>query len=125
MPLQVRHRLLRYFLVLFFPLSLFSQDDFPVRIRALEKSFGGRMGIMAKNLRTGEELAVAAKEKFPTASVIKLPVMVEYFYQVAEGRLTPTQRVKLDSSNNWAGAGLYQYFTGRTEQQLADADDDD
>jgi len=115
------NRLILYFLILFFPTALFSQDDFPAQIRALEKSFGGRMGIMAKNLRTGEELAVAAKEKFPTASVIKLPVMVEYFYQIAEGRLNPTKKVALDSTNNWAGGGLYQYFTGRTEQQLADA----
>lgn len=98
------------------PNSLFQQQ-----IRELEQSFGGRIGVMAKNLRTGEVLAVAAGEKFPTASAIKLPIMVEYFYQVAEGKLSPTQKLALADSNKWGGSGLLQYFHGRTDVQLADA----
>lgn len=76
---------------------------------------------MAKNLRTGEILAYKSNEKFPTASVIKVPVMVEYFYQLAQGKVNPTQKIKLNESNKWGGSGLYQYFYGETEQQLVDA----
>ncbi len=102
-------------------LGLSQTFDFAQGIRQLEKSFGGRMGIMAKNLRTGEVLAVAAEEKFPTASVIKLPIMVEYFYQVSEGKISAEQTVVLDSTNKWGGSGLYQYFHGRSKQKLSDA----
>ncbi|MBN2354797.1 serine hydrolase [candidate division KSB1 bacterium] len=79
------------------------------------------MGIMAKNLRTGKVLAVAEKEKFPTASAIKLPILVEYFYQLSEDKISPQQTMVLDSTNKWGGSGLYQYFLGRSEQKMGDA----
>ena len=103
--------------------NLASQETefFSRQMRELEKSFGGRMGIMAKNLRTGEILAYAAEEKFPTASVIKVPIMVEYFYQVSEEKIQPTQKMMLGDSNKWGGSGLLQYFYGTTKQQLIDA----
>ncbi len=101
---------------------VFAQPDArTVQLHEWEKSFGGRIGFMAKNLDTGETIAYRADEKFPTASVIKLPVMVEYFYQVAEGRLSPTQKVLLPDSLKVGGSGLFQYFDGTTEQKLIDA----
>lgn len=53
----------------------------------------GEMGVAAKNLDTGEEVAVNADTRFPTASIIKLAVMVEVFHQIAEGRLRRDQLV--------------------------------
>lgn len=97
------------------------QNAFAIQMHELEKSFGGRMGIMAKNLRTGAVLAYAAEEKFPTASLIKVPIMVEYFYQVSEGKIQPTQKMTLGDANKWGGSGLLQYCSGTTEQQLIDA----
>lgn len=98
-----------------------SPASFHQQMAALEKSFGGRLGLMAKNLKTGQTLAYKSTEKFPAASVIKLPIMVEYFYQVAEGKLNPQQTAVLYDSNKWGGSGLLQYFQGRSEQKLIDA----
>src|SRR3989442_967807 len=50
------------------------------RIRGFAADFGGRVGVSAKNLVTGEEIRVNGDSLFPTASVIKLPVLVELFY---------------------------------------------
>ncbi len=103
--------------------ALFAQDqqDFSQRMRDLERSFGGRIGVMAKNLSTDEVLSHKADEKFPTASAIKVPIMVEYFYQLAEGKIREPQKAVLADSNKWGGSGLYQYFFGTSEQQLIDA----
>jgi len=90
-------------------------------LASLADLYGGRIGIAAKNLSTGEMLALNADAKFPTASAIKLPVMVEYFYQVAEGRLRPEQQVVLADSNKWGGSGVLQYFRGESKLKLADA----
>lgn len=90
-------------------------------LRALEKSFSGRFGFMAKNLRTGEVIAWKAEDKFPTASVIKLPVMVEYFYQVAAGRIDPLQKVMLAPEERRGGSGLLQFFAPGAEVRLCDA----
>ena len=112
-----------FFVYLFYPQLTSSQyqENLTQQIHTLEKSFGGRLGIMTKNLRTGEVLTYKVEEKFPTASAIKLPIMVEYFYQVHEGKITPTQKMVLADSNKWGGSGLYHYFSGTTEQQLTDA----
>jgi hypothetical protein len=40
---------------------------------------------------------------------------------VAEGRVSPTQKVVLADSIKKGGSGLFQYFHGTTEQQLIDA----
>lgn len=83
--------------------------------------FGGHLGIAAKNLMTGDTLGINAHDKFPTASAIKLPIMVEYFYQVADGKISPEQTVTLADSNKWGGSGVLQYFLGSSPIKLADA----
>ncbi len=42
------------------------------------------MGIAVKNLGTGESFAVNGGTRFPTASLIKVAVMVEAYHQIAE-----------------------------------------
>lgn len=58
-------------------------------------SFRGEMGLFARNLETGEAVAVNADTRFPTASVIKLAVMAEVERRVAEGTLAEGTTVTL------------------------------
>jgi beta-lactamase class A len=75
--------------------SSLAQDSTIVlrEIQRLEQQYGGHLGVMAKNLRTGEVIRYNAEERFPTASLIKYPVMAAYFKAVAEGRVKPDQKV--------------------------------
>jgi beta-lactamase class A len=57
--------------------------------------FRGEMGIAVKNLDTGESFAVAGDKRFPTASLIKVAVMVEVYHQMAEGKFRPDTTVTL------------------------------
>jgi beta-lactamase class A len=65
------------------------------RVQAIASAFGGEMGVYAKNLATKETLELDADTRYPTASVIKLAVMVEAFHRIAEGTLLPDARVRL------------------------------
>lgn len=56
------------------------------RVQARVRAFAGVMGVAAKNLDTGEELAIDADRRFPTASLIKVAVMAEAYEQMAEGK---------------------------------------
>jgi beta-lactamase class A len=69
------------------------------RVKALASAFPGEMGVFAKNLATGDTLAINADTRFPTASVIKLAVLVEAFQQIAEGRLKLDARVIMRDSD--------------------------
>jgi beta-lactamase class A len=69
---------------------------------SLEKTvreFPGTMGIAAKNLDTGETLAVNGDTPFPTASLIKVAVMVEVYHQIAEGKFRRDTTVTLHDSD--------------------------
>ena len=57
------------------------------RVEARSRAFQGTMGVAAKNLRTGEEVSVNGDMRFPTASLIKVAVMVETYHRIAEGKL--------------------------------------
>jgi beta-lactamase class A len=59
------------------------------------RDFAGVMGVAAIDVKTGETLAVNADQRFPTASLIKVPVMVEVFHQIAAGKLARDQVVML------------------------------
>jgi beta-lactamase class A len=85
-----------------------AQDTAPVlrEIQRLEQQFGGHLGVMAKNLRTGEVVRYNAEERFPTASLIKYPVMAAYFKAVAEGRVKPDQPVTLTAEDKRPGSGM-------------------
>ena len=57
------------------------------------------MGIAATNLSTGETIAVNADVRFPTASLIKVAVMVEVYHQIAEGNLRRDTAVTLHDAD--------------------------
>ncbi len=91
------------------------------QIRNLERDTGGRFGVYAKNLVTGEEISYHAAEIFPTASSIKLPVLVEFYDQVGQGQIDPQQTTLLTDERKWGGSGILQYYAGTIPVRLEDA----
>lgn len=67
------------------------QDALAAKIRG----FRGEMGISVKNLDTGEELGVGADTRFPTASLVKIAVMIETYHRLADGTLRRDTAVTL------------------------------
>ena len=88
---------------------------------AMARSFHGRIAIYAKDLNTGRSVAVAADEEVATASVIKLPVMLEAMYQVKAGRLKLDDPIVLKDSDKVQGSGVLQFLHGGLRLTLEDA----
>jgi beta-lactamase class A len=97
-----------------------TSHDLSLRIINEQVSFGGRIGVAAKNISTGETILVNADSLFPTASVIKLPVLVELFYQFHEEKLFPVQPVALVDSIKKPGSGILQFLSGGQTLKLID-----
>lgn len=76
-----------------------ARSELPARVNAIASGFHGQMGVYAKNLTTGETIAIHADERFPTASVIKLAVLVETYQQIADAKLKPTDTIVLRDSD--------------------------
>ena len=69
------------------------------RLESLVRAFPGTLGIAARNLDTGESFAVNGDTRFPTASLIKVAVMVETYHQIAEGKFRAETTVTLAESD--------------------------
>jgi beta-lactamase class A len=88
----------------------FAVADEPVsleaRIAPLAKEHKGMIAVAVKNLRTGAEYYLNADEPMPTASLIKLPVMVEAYWQNEEGKVSLDKTLKLTQDDKVPGAGV-------------------
>jgi beta-lactamase class A len=63
------------------------------RLDSLVRGFRGEVGIYVRHLPTGATVAIRADTVFPTASMIKVPILLTLYDQVAQGRLSLDARV--------------------------------
>jgi len=99
--LPCRTMALRNFLALLLFLSPAGPGAEPIarRVEAIVRDFPGTLGIVARDLGTGETVAVNGDVRFPTASLIKVAVMVEAYHQIAEGKIRRDTIVTLHDSD--------------------------
>ncbi len=69
------------------------------RIAEMVREFPGTLGVAVQNLDTGEAFAVNGDTRFPTASLIKVAVMVEVEHRIADGKLSRETTVTLKESD--------------------------
>jgi beta-lactamase class A len=79
--------------------------DLQMRLRAAVERVPARVGIAIEDLATGTISGVNANASMPAASTIKIPVMVEVFEQMAEGKVDLNRVVHLEASDRDWGWG--------------------
>jgi beta-lactamase class A len=70
--------------------------------------FSGHVSLYAKNLKTGASYGLRENEAVRTASTIKLPIMVECFFEAAEGKLDWKLPVTIAEEDKVSGSGIVQ-----------------
>ena len=91
------------------------------RLRALTDTFHGVAGIYVLNLRTGREAAINADTLFPTASIIKIPILVGIFDKIGQGAFKYHQPLIYRDSMARKGSGLMQFFKDSAATDLRTA----
>ena len=76
------------------------------QLRAVEDRSSGIFGYAVLDLTTGRTLTRNADTVFPQASSIKIPVMMQVFEQVKEGRLELSEPITLTTKMRWKAAGI-------------------
>jgi beta-lactamase class A len=79
------------------------------RITPLVKAHKGKVAIAVKHLETGESFFLNENEVMPTASLIKLPVLIETYLQADEGKLKLTDKFDLKDADKVPGSGILTY----------------
>ena len=77
-------------------------------VRGKVRSFPGKVSLAGKNLVTGESYGLDRDDPVRTASTIKLAIMVECFFEAAEGKLDWSERIKIPESEKVSGSGIVQ-----------------
>ena len=114
---QVLLKLLAGVVLLLAGVSVFAQTDqaakqaaLDQRVRAEVMQFKGKVSLFAKNLDTGVVYELRGDERVPTASTIKIAIMVEAFARVAEGKAKWTDELVLTKEKKVGGSGILPEF---------------
>jgi beta-lactamase class A len=112
-------------LALFCACSIVAADEkksLEDRLAPLAKAHMGKVAIAVKHLDTGETYYLNADEVMPTASLIKVAVLIEAYQQADEGKVKLTDTVTLRESDKVPGSGiLTTHFSEGTSLTLRDA----
>ena len=86
------------------PLALDKPDlRLQSKLEMLVRGFNGDVGIYVRHLKSGRTAAVRADELFPTASMVKVPILIGTFDAVTKGRL------RFDQMLTYRDSLRYQY----------------
>lgn len=83
-------------------------EKLQARIAAYDQAMEGALGVAVIDLSTGEKWSYHGKTVFPTASVIKVPILIELFRLSEEGKLNFAERVTILPAETVGGSGVLQ-----------------
>jgi beta-lactamase class A len=92
-----------------------------LQLHALTDTFHGMAGVYVLNLKTGREVAINADTIFPTASIVKIPILAGIFDKIAQGAYTWHQPLVYRDTLARKGSGLMQFFKDSTPTDLQTA----
>ncbi|MGI8496661.1 MAG: serine hydrolase [Gemmatimonadaceae bacterium] len=88
---------------------------------SLADAHHGVVGYAVRNLETGEQLARRGDETFPTASLIKVPILVTLYDLVEKKQISLDDQITLSPIDQVPGAGVLQFFHPGTQVTVHDA----
>jgi beta-lactamase class A len=91
------------------------------RLDSLAAVHRGVVGYTVHNLDTGERLSRRGDEKFPTASLIKVAVLVTLYDLVEKGLVSPDDRLAMAKVDRVPGSGTLQFMHEGLELTVHDA----
>jgi len=110
------------FILFLLSTSLFATDTTQLRsnIQSIMDGVNARWGIYIKNIDTADEIAINADRVMETMSVIKIPILVEAFQQVHDGKFKLDERVDLNDNRRRWGTGLLQILDSDMQPTVKD-----
>ncbi|GHA34673.1 hypothetical protein GCM10007103_15200 [Salinimicrobium marinum] len=87
----------------------------------LAKDFKGTVGIYVYHLATNREAGINADSVFPTASVVKVPILTTVFEKIEKGDYKYNEPLLYREDRTYGGSGLMQFFKDSTNTDLRTA----
>ena len=94
--------------------------DLRTRISRLNDGFSGQLAVSAVDLSTRDRIDWQPDLVLPTASVIKVPVLIALLRQVDTGRVDLDARLTLKAEERVGGSGVLKLFDGGLQPTVRD-----
>ncbi|MEM6646423.1 MAG: serine hydrolase [Bacteroidota bacterium] len=101
------------------PSETIPEVDLETELLALISDFEGDVGIYVEHLANGQTVAINADTLFPTASMIKVPILLKTFDAIERGDLDYRQKLVYRDSLLYPGDDLIGAFRDSAEVELA------
>jgi len=87
-------------------------------LQALLNEFHGEAGLYVYHLKKNMELGINEDTLFPTASIIKVPILIGVFHKILNGELDFDSTFVYTKNRSRGGSGLLQFFEDSTKVDL-------
>jgi beta-lactamase class A len=114
-------RLLFIFCLLFFVSNLSAQKTdkkLQRQIESLLQGYNGDIGVYVKDLNRNRVAATGADSTFPTASMVKIPILIGVMDKINRGELSYTQQLEYKDSLLYAGVDILGSFKAGEKIEL-------
>ena len=102
-----------------FPLRAQQTDKvLQLGLQELATSFKGDVGVYVYHTERNIEAAINADTIFPTASIVKIPILIGIFDKINNGELSLNEPLVYDAKRAYGGAGLMQFYKDSTQTDL-------
>jgi beta-lactamase class A len=111
-----------FLLVLFLPSVLLAQTinkKLQKSVQALVNDYKGDIGIFIKSLKTGKVVQINADTVFPTASIVKIPILIGIINKIKIGELSYHQEFSYNDSMLYAGVDILGSFKNGEKIELS------
>lgn len=109
-------------LLLFMAASAYPQRQDTRLLKKLEKlisGFGGEVGLYIKDLRTGRVTAIRADSVYPTASLVKVPILIGIMDRIGRGELGYHSEIIYHDSLLYPGVDILGSFKAGEKIELS------
>lgn len=83
------------------------------------KDFRGDIGIHVQHFKKNKTASIQADSIFPTASLVKLPLLVGVFQKIDQGQLMLKTNYVYRTERTYSGSGLMQFFKDSVDVDLS------
>ncbi len=92
-------------------LSMNSWQNLACEVEKCISKFPGEVGVVIKDLSTGYVVRYNADVLFPSASLVKIPIMAAVFQKISENQTPIDSQVVLQKMDRVSGTGQLKYYS--------------
>ena len=98
--------------------NLTTLDD---ELRLIGSSYTGKWTYALTDIDSGERIGFDEDDLMPTASLIKVPILIALYQAVEDGRIALDDRITFGDEHRFPGSGVLQRMSSGVEMSVRDA----